>query len=48
MEKLESTLEKIELKKDKLEISKEKPIYQGLKLIEDKAYNDGTSIKYWM
>ncbi len=24
------------------------PIYNGLKLIEDKSYKGGTSIKYWM
>ena len=46
MAKLEKTLEKVELKEDKSPV--EKPIYQGFKLVEEKVYAAGTSIKYWM
>ena len=45
MEKLEKTLSEISIKKLELE---ENESYEGLKLIEERAYNGGTSIKYWM
>lgn len=48
MEKLEKNLEKVELKKDEARPPVEKPIYQGFKLVEEKVYAGGTSIKYWM
>ncbi len=35
-----------EYKPDKL--NKPSKSYEGLTLIEDKTYNTGTSIKYWM
>jgi len=45
MEQLEETLKKTSIEKTE---EKEKVSYEGLKLIEEKAYNSGTSIKYWM
>ena len=45
MEKLEETLRDSSGKE--LELRK-KIAYEGLKLVEDKAYIGGTSIKYWM
>lgn len=48
MEKLEKTLEQVEVKRENVELPVEKPLYPGLKLVEDKVYAGGTSIKYWM
>lgn len=43
MEKLEETLKEISVKKPEI-----KSNYEGLKLVEDKNYQGGTSIMYWM
>jgi hypothetical protein len=48
MEKLEKALRKVEPRMDELKPLIEKPIYQGLLLVESKIYSGGTSIKYWM
>jgi len=48
MENLEKTLERFEPKKEETKDIVEKPIYEGLRLIEDKEYQGPTSIKYWM
>lgn len=48
MEKLETTLEKVRLEKKELKPLGEEPVYRGLRLVEDKVYGAGTSIKYWM
>lgn len=45
MEKLEKTLSEISINELELE---ENEFYEGFKLIEEKAYTGGTSIKYWM
>ena len=43
MEKLEKTLEKIPVKRSEV-----KSNYKGLQLIEDRRYEGGTGVKYWM
>lgn len=48
MGKLEKTLEKVEPGREDTKPLAERPVYQGLRLIEDKVYATGTSIKYWM
>ncbi|MEK6861825.1 MAG: hypothetical protein AABY07_07710 [Nanoarchaeota archaeon] len=48
METLERTLKNIDFRKEDRRILVEKPIYAGLKKLEDKPYMGGTSIKYWM
>ena len=49
MENLEKTLRKVKLKVEKTKpLPAEKPLYRGLKKIEDKAYEGPTSLKYWM
>jgi len=49
MENLERTLEKVEPKaKEARPLLVEKPLYEGLRKVEDKVYAGGTSIKYWM
>ncbi len=45
MEKLEKTLEKIPI--EALE-PKSEEFYEGLRLVEEKVYNSGTGVKYWM
>lgn len=47
MEKLEKILEKIEPIREEAKLLVG-PIYQGLRLVEDKAYEGPTSIRYWM
>lgn len=48
MENLESILPEIQTEIQK-EDKRPMPIeYKGLKLLEDKRYAGGTSIKYWM
>jgi hypothetical protein len=46
MEKLETTLEGVKLERKELKPLREEPVYQGLRLVEDKVYGAGTSIKY--
>ena len=49
METLERTLEKVEIRTEEARpLLAEKPLYEGLRKVEDKAYAGGTSIKYWM
>jgi hypothetical protein len=48
MEKLEVTLKKVELKGKDSRPLRDKSLYKGLRLVEDVAYDGGTSIKYWM
>jgi len=49
METLELTLEKVQLKTEEAKpLLVERPLYEGLKKVEDKAYAGPTSIKYWM
>jgi len=49
MEKLEQTLEKAESRKEDARLSLvEKPIYEGLRKIEDKVYVGPTGARYWM
>jgi len=47
MEKLEeiSTKGKIDLEDS---TKTYEPLYKGLELVEEKSFNGGTSIKYWM
>ena len=46
---LERTLEKVEIKTEEAKpLLTQKPLYEGLRKIEDKVYAGGTSIKYWM
>ncbi len=57
MVNLEETIKSVEPKREKtrsteilspIHIERPIPVYEGFKLIEDKAYSGGTSIKYWM
>ena len=48
MEPLEKTLEKVELEGGGTKLTSDKPLYKGLRLVEDTVYMGGTSIKYWM
>ena len=49
METLERTLEKVEIRTEKVKpFLVEKPLYEGLRKVEDKVYAGPTSIKYWM
>lgn len=48
MEKLEETLEKAELGREEIKSLVERPFYKGLRLIEDKAYQGPTGIRFWM
>lgn len=49
MENLEKTLEKIASRtKEARPLSAEKPLYEGLRKIEDKVYAGPTGIRYWM
>lgn len=49
MEALERTLEKVEIKIEEARpLLAEKPLYEGLRKMEDKVYAGGTSIRYWM
>jgi hypothetical protein len=46
MEKLEKTLKETSVEeKDREKLGAE---YKGLKLMNEQAYADGTSIRYWM
>ena len=46
---LEITLEKVGLKtKETSPLLAEKPLYVGLRKVEDKVYAGPTSIMYWM
>ena len=48
-EKLERTLEKVESRREETRVpAVERAIYEGFKLIEEKAYQGPTSIRYWM
>jgi len=46
MEKLEKTLQEVSV--ESLKLREETTSYKGLRLIETRVYNGGTSIKYWM
>lgn len=49
MENLKGALEEVELKGERMRLlPAEKPLYEGLRKIEDKVYDGGTSIRYWM
>lgn len=50
METLEKTLEKVAPRKEEARpyLVTEKPLYEGLRKVEDKVYAGPTSIKYWM
>ncbi len=49
MENLERTLEKVELKTEEAKpLTMEKPLYKGLRKVEDKPYLGGTGVRYWM
>ena len=48
MEKLEKVLEKTKFLAEVVVMSMAGSAYEGLKKTEDKSYNGGTSIKYWM
>lgn len=48
MEKLENTLKKVDPEDKEIKFPAKAPLYQGLKLIEERIYGGGTSIKYWM
>jgi len=48
MEKLEKILEQFNPIKEEKSLVVEKPLYEGLKKIEDKAYKGPTGKKYWM
>ena len=50
METLEQTLEKVAPRKEEARpyLATEKPLYEGLRKVEDKVYAGPTSIKYWM
>ncbi len=49
MENLEKTLERIEPRMGKTRpLLIEKPLYEGLRKVEDRVYDGPTSIKYWM
>ena len=45
MEKLEKSVENAPVV---LVDSKKDVSYEGLKIVEDRAYESGTSVKYWM
>ncbi len=44
MEKIEKIASEINLEKP----SDENEVYQGLELLEEKYFQGGTSVKYWM
>ncbi len=50
METLEKTLEGVTPRKEEARpyLATEKPLYEGLRKVEDKVYAGPTSIKYWM
>jgi len=49
MENLERTLEEVELRTEEVRpLLAEKPLYEGLRKVEDKPYNSGTGVRYWM
>jgi len=50
MENLEKTLEEVAPGKEEARpyLATEKPLYEGLRKVEDKVYAGPTSIKYWM
>ena len=49
MENLERTLEEVELRTEEVRpLLAEKPLYEGLRKVEESAYMGPTSIKYWM
>ena len=50
METLEKTLEGVTPRKEEARpcLVTDKPLYEGLQKVEDKAYAGPTSIKYWM
>ena len=50
MEKLEKTLERVPvvLNNQSGKVVTEKRVYEGLVLVEDRAYQGPTSIRYWM
>ncbi|MEK6874207.1 MAG: hypothetical protein AABX52_00470 [Nanoarchaeota archaeon] len=49
MENLEKTLEKVVPRTQEARpLPAERPLYEGLRKVEDKVYADPTSIKYWM
>lgn len=46
---LEKALEEVALRKEEAKpLIVDKPLYKGLKKVEDKVYAGPTSIKYWM
>lgn len=47
---LEKTLEEVTPRKEEAKpyLATEKPLYEGLRKVEDKAFTGRTSIKYWM
>ena len=47
---LEKTLEEVTPRKEEARpyLATEKPLYEGLRKVEDKVYAGPTSIKYWM
>lgn len=50
METLEKTLGEVAPRKEEARpyLATEKPLYEGLRKVEDKVYAGPTSIKYWM
>ena len=49
MGNIERTLEKVELRTEEARpLLAEKPIYRGLRKVEDKVYAGPTSVRYWM
>jgi len=50
METLEKTLEEVIPRKEEARpyLATEKPLYRGLRKVEDRVYAGPTSIKYWM
>ena len=49
MENFERTLEKVQLKtKEARPLFVEKPLYGGLRKVEDRVYAGTTGTKYWM
>ena len=50
METFEKILEEVVPRKEEARsyLATEKPLYEGLRKVEDKVYASGTSIKYWM
>jgi hypothetical protein len=49
MENLQQKVSEVPIAKEKVEARTEnKPLYEGLSLVENVSYAGGTSIKYWM